>query len=144
MSDDLDRMAEELQEALLEGYSQEARDEFLHPRNVGRLDAPDGYSKITGVCGDTVEMYLSIAKGKVTDAKFMTDGCGSTVTCASYVTRLAKGRTPQAASGITPEDVDGYFGGLPEESRHCAVLAVSALRAAIENYRRSGDPRRPS
>ena len=35
------------------------------------------------------------------------------------------------------EDILEALGGLPEESRHCALLASSTLRAAIDDYRLS-------
>ena len=62
----------------------------------------------------------------------MTDGCGTTIACANYVTRMAKGKSIKEALRITPEDVDDYFDGLPDENRHCADLAVMTLTAALQ------------
>jgi len=39
----------------------------------------------------------------------MTDGCGATISCASYVTRTAKGKSIEEALLIKPDDV-GKFG----------------------------------
>jgi len=119
----------------LEGYSEKFKNEFLTPKNIGKIKDSDSYVSITGVCGDTLEIYLVIRDGKISDIKFMTDGCGATVTCASYVTRTAKGKSIEEALRIKPEDVDKYFEGLPEEHKHCAKLVVITLTAAIEKYR---------
>jgi nitrogen fixation NifU-like protein len=35
---------------------------------------------------------------------------------------------------ITDQDVIDALGGLPEHKQHCSLLAVSALRNAIEEY----------
>jgi nitrogen fixation NifU-like protein len=134
MESEWDRLAEELQYAVLEGYSEALKHEFLHPRNIGKIENPSSSASITGVCGDTIEMHISILEGRVSDIKFMTDGCGFTTACASYVTRISKGKTVEDALRIKPEDVDTYFGGLPEENRHCSDLAVGTLVRALEKY----------
>ena len=134
MADNLDRIAQHLQEAILEGYSQKFRDEFLSPKNIGELEHADSHIRITCPCGDTIEMWLVIEDGKLSDIRFLTDGCGATITCASYVTGAAKGKTIEEALRIRPEDVDDYFEGLPDEHKHCAKLAVMTLTAAIEKY----------
>lgn len=129
-----DKIAQDLQEAILEGYSEKFQNEFLRPGNIGKIKDSDSYVSITGVCGDSLEIYLVIRDGRISDIKFMTDGCGATVTCASYVTRTAKGKSIEEALRIKPENVDKYFEGLPEEHKHCAKLAVITLTAAIEKY----------
>jgi len=134
MENDWDRFARELQDAVLEGYTDQLKHEFLHPQNIGKIENPSSRAGITGVCGDTVEMYLSISHGRISDIKFVTDGCGFTTACASYVTRIAKGQTIEEALRIKPEDVDSHFGGLPEENKHCSELAVGTLASAISNY----------
>ena len=135
MTEEFDKIAQELQEAILEGYSENFKNEFLNPRNIGKIEDPDSHVSVTGVCGDTIEMYLSIEDGRISDIKFMTDGCGFTITCASYVTRTAKGRPIEEALQIKPENVEEYFEGLPEENKHCARLSVATLGAAIGKYR---------
>lgn len=134
MTQNYDKIVQDLQEAILEGYSEQFKNEFLKPKNIGKIKDSDSYARITGVCGDSIEMYLVIRDGRIRDIKFMTDGCGATVTCASYVTRTAKGKSIEEALRIKPEDVDKYFEGLPEEHKHCAKLAVITLTAAIEKY----------
>jgi len=134
MAEEYDKMAQHLQEALLEGYSEKFKNEFLNPKNIGELEHADSHVRITGPCGDTIGMWLTIKGGKISDIRFMTDGCGATITCASYVTGAAKGKTIEEAIRMTPEDVVEYFEGLPDEHKHCAKLAVMTLTAAVEKY----------
>ncbi len=134
MTEKHDKIAQDLQETILEGYSEKFKKEFLRPKNIGKIKDSDSYVSITGVCGDTIELYLVVRYGKIIDVRFMTDGCGASITCASYVTRTAKGKSLDEALRIKPEDVDKYFEGLPEEHKHCAKLAVITLTAAIEKY----------
>jgi len=135
MKDKWEDLQDKLQEIVLEEYSENLKREFLYPQNIGKIDNSDSWSRITGVCGDTVEIFLSIEQGMIKDIKFWTDGCGFTIVCCSYVTRTVKKKTIEEAYQKSPEEVDEYFGGLPEENKHCAHLSVNTLRAAIEKYR---------
>lgn len=132
MAANIDKIAKSLQETVLEGYSQKLKDELFDPKNIGKIENPDSHVRITGACGDTVEMSLTIKDGRICDIKFMTDGCGATIACASYATRTVKGKSIEEALRIKPEDVDKYFEGLPKESKHCAKLSVDTLVAALK------------
>jgi len=134
MKEDIDKLVESLQEAILEGYSQKFRDELFNPRNIGKIENPDSHVRIKGICGDTIEMSLTVKDGKIRDIKFITDGCGATVACASYITRTAQGKPIEEALRIEPDEIDRYFEGLPGEHKHCAKLAVITLRALLEEY----------
>jgi nitrogen fixation NifU-like protein len=134
MADNIDEIARSLQERILKGYSRRLKDELFGPKNIGKIENPDSHVSITGVCGDTIEMALTVNKGKISDIKFTTDGCGATIACTSYVSRIAKGKSIEEAVQIKPDDVDDYFQGLPEESKHCAKLAIDTLKAALNIY----------
>ena len=136
MAKNIDHLAKSLQEAVLADYSQKLKDELFNAKLIGKVKNPDSHVRITGVCGDTIEMSLSIRDRKIQDIKFTTDGCGFTVVCANYVARTAMGKSIDEALGIEPNEVDQYFEGLPDENKHCAKLAVMTLRALLEEYRR--------
>jgi nitrogen fixation NifU-like protein len=134
VADSFDEIAKRLQDAIFEGYSQRLKEELFNAENIGAIENPDGHARITGVCGDTIEMFARIQDGEVHDVKFVTDGCGFTVACANYVARTVTGKTVDEALGIEPDDIDRYFEGLPDENKHCAKLAVMTLRALIDDY----------
>ena len=138
MSSDFDKMVDQLQEKILNDmrkvYSKEVIELFLHPKNVGEIKEAEGYGEFTGPCGDTMEIYLKIKDDKIYDAKFMTDGCGTTLACGSTVTSLSKGKTIPEAMHITSNNILEKLGGLPEADVHCSVLAVNSLKKAIKNY----------
>ena len=133
--EDIDEIARRLQDAIFAGYSQKLKEELFNAAHIGTIENPDSRVRITGVCGDTIEMFLSVQDAKIHDLKFLTDGCGFTVACANYAARTTKGKTIEEALRIEPEDVDRYFEVLPEENKHCAKLAVMTLRALLEKYR---------
>jgi nitrogen fixation NifU-like protein len=117
-----------------ESYSEIVVDHAMHPRNIGNLEDADGFARITGSCGDTMEIWLRVKNDTIAEATFMTDGCGTTIVAGSMVTELARGKSAGQALAIGQQDVLDALGGLPEESQHCALLAANTLREAIKDY----------
>ncbi|UCF90092.1 MAG: iron-sulfur cluster assembly scaffold protein [Desulfobacterales bacterium] len=99
-----------------------------------RIRNPDGYGKRTGKCGDTIEMFLTIKKGRIHRVSFDVDGCINTNACGDAVAHLAEGRALAAAWEITPEAVIDFLETLPPQNHHCAELAVGAFYLALANY----------
>ena len=98
-----------------------------------RITQPDGYGKKTGVCGDTVEIFLSVNGDILNTVSFDVSGCMNTNACANTVAHLTEGKRLDEAWEITPEDVAGYLETLPEDHLHCAELAVGAFYLALSS-----------
>ena len=139
MSTDFDRSMEELEQQVIEQarafYSAKVIEEFYHPKNLGRMPEPDARGLVHGWCGDTMEIYLRLDGERIKKATFVTDGCGPTVACGSMLTTMVQGMSLQEASEVRPKDLLEALDGLPEESTHCAELAVSTLQNALLNWR---------
>jgi len=101
--------------------------------NNRRIDRPDGYATLTGECGDTVEFFLRVADGKIEDTAFMLDGCISAFASMAAAAEMARGRTLRGCLGINQSAIAEYLGGMPEEDRHCALLAARALQRALRD-----------
>ena len=138
MAEEFDDSFKELEQSVLDDmrkvYSETTIDHFLNPRNLASIAAPDGFGKITGPCGDTMEIRLRVKDGRVLHTSFWTDGCGPSIASGSMVTELAKGKSVSEAQKITQQQVLDALGGLPEESLHCALLAADTLKRAIKDY----------
>ncbi|MCK4697637.1 MAG: iron-sulfur cluster assembly scaffold protein, partial [Dehalococcoidia bacterium] len=120
---------EDLIEAKMrEVYSGEVVDHALHPRNLGDMKDADAFGRITGPCGDTMEIWLKVSGGVVIAASFATDGCVATISTGSMVTELIKGKTIGEVLSISQQDILGALDGLPEDNRHCALLAADTLK----------------
>ena len=141
---DFDRFVKELQQEIIEQaralYSAKVIREAHDPKNLGRMAGPDAYGIVHGWCGDTMEIYLRLNGARIREATFMTDGCGPTVACGSVLTTMVRGMSLEEAGEISPETLIAALDGLPEESLHCAELAVSTLRCALESCL-DGQPR---
>jgi nitrogen fixation NifU-like protein len=138
MASDLEKLANELQKAIDEDarntYTEEVIQHSSHPKNLGRMNDPDGSASIKGLCGDTMEIYLTITSETIIDARFYTDGCGVTLACGSVATELVKGKSISDVLMISPADIIYALKKLPEENLHCAILSVSTLHKALADY----------
>ena len=116
-------------------YSDIVMDHFMHPRNVGEIENPDGVGQVGNAkCGDIMKMYLKIRDNVIQDVKFETFGCGSAIASSSMATELIKGKTVDEALAVTNRQVVDALGGLPAHKLHCSVLAEESIKSAIKDY----------
>ncbi|MBC7086386.1 MAG: iron-sulfur cluster assembly scaffold protein [Methanomethylovorans sp.] len=118
-------------------YTEKVLEHFRNPKNVGRLENPDGKGlEGSPACGDMVAVYLKVNPQTtvIEDIKFESYGCASNIATASIITEMAKGKTIADAKKITWQEATDELGGLPPVKRHCSVLAVEGLRSAIRDY----------
>ena len=97
---------------------------------------PDGKARITGSCGDTMEISLKFNEDRVTKTSYWTDGCTYSFNCAHAATELAKGKTPDKVIEVDADRIQEYIGGLPRDHYHCAILAADTLMAAVDDHLR--------
>ena len=140
---DFERWVVALQEAILERerelFSAKVLEEARCPQNMRVMLEPDGHALLVGSCGDVMEIFLRVCDARVKNAAFMTDGCGPTVACGSMLTRMAQGKTLDAAAAIEAADLIVVLDGLPPEHIHCATLAVDTLRQALSSCGLKGE-----
>ena len=119
-------------------YTEKVMDHFNNPRNVGIIEEPSVIIQVGDPdCGDTLLLSLKIKKEKIVDVKYKIYGCGAAVATSSIASEMAMGKTLNEALKITDDSIAEALGGLPEEKHHCSNLAASALRGAINEYRKS-------
>jgi len=121
-------------------YSKKVIEHFRKPHNYGKMKNPDGVGKVGNpICGDVLWLYIKIEKNKkgkeiIRDITYETFGCVAAISTSSIVTDLAKGKILQQALKIDSDKVVKSLGGLPDIKHHCSLLAVDALKKAINDY----------
>jgi nitrogen fixation NifU-like protein len=129
-------------------YNDIVIDHFMNPRNVGELPAADtnGFGRVGDPsCGDQMNLWISVKDGRIARITFKSFGCPGAIATSSMLTALAEDRTIEEAKRITDDDVVEALCGIPERKRHCSLLGVLALKAAIDDWeqRRDGSGGRP-
>ncbi|MBN2358254.1 MAG: iron-sulfur cluster assembly scaffold protein [Deltaproteobacteria bacterium] len=128
-------------------YNETVLEHFVCPRNVGQLDdqETDGFGLVGDpICGDQMKLWISVRDGAIARIAFRSFGCPGAIATSSMLTELADGKTIEEAKRITDDDVVEALGGIPERKRHCSLLGVRALQAAISDWERrraAGDGR---
>ena len=116
-------------------YTDKVLDYFRNPRNMGKMENPDGIGKVGNTkCGDVMWIYLKIEDNIIIDCTFETFGCVAAIATSSALTEIAKGKTIEDALTISNKDVADKLDGLPDIKMHCSLLAEEGLKSAVEDY----------
>ena len=116
-------------------YNEKVIDHFLHPRNIGELENPDGVATVGDpVCGDFMQVTIRVKDGCVSEFKFLTQGCPAAIATSSIATEVAIGKRLAEALELNDNDVIKAAGGIPAKKAHCSLLAIRGLQEAIRQY----------
>ena len=117
-------------------FEERAKEAISNPSNVGEMsDADASGTAGSADCGDMLRMWLKFTEKdgkKVIDrASFQSFGCQTAIAVASMATELLKGKTPEEARELEPDDLTGDLGPLPPMKIHCGQLVEGALKNAL-------------
>ncbi len=118
-------------------FETRAREALAQPKNVGEMNDADRVGTVGSPdCGDMLRMWLKFEEKdgkKVIDrASFQAFGCQTAIAVASMATELLKGKTPDEAHALKPDDLSGDLGALPPMKIHCGQLVEQALKSALD------------
>jgi NifU-like protein involved in Fe-S cluster formation len=121
----------------MSNFEEKAKEALANPQNVGEMTDADSMGTVGSPdCGDMVRMWLKFTEKdgkKVIDrASFQAFGCQTAIAVASMATQLLKGKSPEEAAALKPEDLTGDLGPLPPMKIHCGQLVENALKNALE------------
>jgi nitrogen fixation protein NifU and related proteins len=116
------------------GYSDKAIRYFQDKDKIGILENADQVTDLTGPCGDTMKISLSIENGTIDNAKIQVLGCPGAVASGCALVSLARGKTLDEARGIDLDALYKELERMPEQKVHCARLAIKTLQKALDQY----------
>jgi len=134
LDDFVHRLQQQISNDVREAYGVPAFERWLNPLYMGTIENPDGYARVNGICGDTMEIFLRFENDRVKEASYRTDGCGSSNVCGSFAAEMALGKSPDEILEITGDAIIEKLGGLPSAERHCALLSAKTLQEALNDY----------
>ena len=138
MSEKVDDFVQNLQQQIFEetkdAYGEIAHQRWVDPSYMGAMKDPDGHARVTGTCGETMEIFLKFENDRVTKASFQTDGCGASMVSGSFAAEMADDKSPDELLEITGDAILKTLESFPEDEQHCAFLAAETLQEALNNY----------
>lgn len=112
----------------------------LHYICAPRMDAPDAVARVTGNCGDTMEIALQFEGDQVKQVHSWTNGCSYSKLCVDAAAMLAKSKSISQLQTIKVSMILEIVGNLPETHLHCAQLAEITLERAVKSYSNPKSP----
>jgi len=123
------------QVTILTMYSPQLLDHFQNPRNPGEVANADATVQLENpACGDILKLSMKVANGQIAEIRFLAKGCVPAMACGSAMTELVKGKTVEAASRLSREELVQAVGGLPDASIHASHLAMDELAALLKRF----------
>jgi nitrogen fixation NifU-like protein len=100
-------------------------DHNRQPRNFGRLNPADAHAEgFNPLCGDRLELYVTLEGERLKDLKFEGKGCAISVASASLMTETLKGKTRAEAQRYFAE-----VHALLTQAGHVPTLDLGKLAA---------------
>lgn len=116
-------------------------DHFHNPRNVGDLEPCSGLGLAgSREAGRFLQLSIRLEGNVIQAARFRTYGCVPAIASGSCLAEWVEGLTVDEARSITPLQLVERLGGLPPKRTFCTVLAVEALRNALDAARKETAP----
>lgn len=118
-------------------YSEKLLDHFKNPRHVGQLEPPAATVEVSNpACGDILRLSARFESNRIVAVRYQTRGCTASIAAGSALTELLLQKTVEEASRLTTVDVEAAVGGLANESKHAAVLAIDGVKALLKGLPR--------
>ncbi len=113
-------------------YSNRLLEHFENPRNVGEIQDADVRVEVSNpICGDILRLSANLSSGRIAEIRYLTRGCTASIAVGSALTELLAGKSAAEAAAVTRDDVENAVGGLSNESKHAAVLALDGVKAMV-------------
>ncbi|MDT8854292.1 iron-sulfur cluster assembly scaffold protein [Paracoccaceae bacterium Fryx2] len=123
------------------GYSEQVRDHFFNPRNVGSLADANAVGEAGSLHGgDALRLMLRVNPETqvIEAARFQGIGGGPAIAVASALTELVQGKSVDEARRLTGHDIAQALGGLPSDRMASPETGRRALGAALAAF--TGEP----
>ena len=130
----IDDLQHEVNAEAIQAYGEKGFARWRNPKRCHSMEDADSHAVLKGGCGDTMEIFIKMEEGRVKDASYRTDGCGSSSICGSFAAELSIGKRPEEILDMSGKTILEEIGRFPQEEEHCAHLAISTLQEAINQY----------
>lgn len=125
-------------------YNSKILDYASRRKHFGALDESNevgvGYVG-NAACGDMLKVYIKVNEHNIIeDVKVKSYGCGCAIASTALAAEKLMGKSVDDALRLTDAEIAAEL-DLPGIKKHCSVLAQSAVKKAVENYRSKANER---
>lgn len=112
-------------ENLRELYQEVILDHNKNPRNFRTMENPDGFAHGDNpLCGDQIDVYLTLKDGVVEDVSFDGHGCAICTASASMMTLALKGKPEAEAQAL----FESFHHALTDDEVHPGDVPLGKLK----------------
>ncbi|MFN2353921.1 MAG: iron-sulfur cluster assembly scaffold protein [Desulfopila sp.] len=137
---ELDAFVDKLQQDIFDeahrAYGQKGYERWLNPRFCHQMQDCDSHAALTGECGDTIEIFIIMDGETLQEGSYTTTGCASSSICGSFAVEVALGKTAAEILDMNGATILEKIGSFPKDEEHCAHLAITTMKEAINKYMR--------
>ncbi|MBS3149114.1 SUF system NifU family Fe-S cluster assembly protein [Candidatus Woesearchaeota archaeon] len=115
-------------------YAENILDHYNNPRNFGIPKKFDlNQQEINPLCGDEINIYLTLDNKKIKDIKFSGSGCAISQASASIISEHIKGKEINEVKSYGKEDILNLLGiSIGPVRLKCALLSLKAIQKSIQ------------
>ena len=119
---------------MLDMYAEEILERYKDPVNKGTIkNATREVHETNPLCGDSLDIYLKMESGKISDAKFNGFGCAISQASADLLLDIVKGKDVESVKALTKDSFLKTLGiSLSPARLKCALLSWHALMIALD------------
>jgi nitrogen fixation NifU-like protein len=111
-------------------FNQRVLEHFRNPHQAGDLPGATATVEVSNpVCGDVMRLAVRLESGRISEARFRTQGCVAAIAAGSVLTDLLAGKSPIEAAAVSAGEISDALGGLPPASMHAAQLCRDVVEA---------------
>lgn len=118
-------------------YSKKVMTHFKNPKFAGEIKDADGIGEEGNIrCGDEMRIFIKVKNDRIDKIKFQTYGCVAAISATDALCQIAKGKSLEEAEALKYSDIITELKELPPIKHHCSIMGTTALKRAIEDYRK--------
>ena len=116
-------------------YREHILDHYKNPRNHGTLKNALHMHDVNPLCGDEIDMYITIKNKKISDIKFSGKGCAISQASASVLTESIKSKDIEEITNLTREDLKDMLGiDITAMRVKCMMLPLKVIKMIIYKH----------
>ncbi len=113
---------------------------FKNPKNRRSMEGPSVVNEGRNTCGDTIQVYLKIRDGKITDASYEGAFCAFSNASASQVTEFVKSMGVEEVIAIDRPRLFELVGDDLSDNPHrlsCILFPLNTIKEACRRYKQN-------